>query len=100
MKAELRALLLVYAGLLALLAMTVGASFLSLDGLSPVASFGIAALKTGLIVWFFMNFRAEGWPVRLAALAGFVWLAILLTLLMLDLASRNWLMPFFTASQP
>ncbi|GHD05030.1 cytochrome C oxidase subunit IV family protein [Tianweitania populi] len=95
MRSELRPLALVYLGLLALLALTVAGSFLPLGHASPAVSFGIAMAKALLIVWFFMGFRREGWAVRLAVLAGLVWLTILLSLTLLDLLTRNWLMPHF-----
>ena len=97
MRSEVRRLAFTFAALLVLLALTVGLSFVPLGNASPAAGFGIAAAKTALIVWFFMGFRGEGWRVRLAVLAGAVWLALLLGLTTLDLGTRGWLMPFFTS---
>ncbi len=97
MRSEVRRLARTFAALLALLALTVGLSFAPMGKASPAASFGIAGIKAALIAWFFMGFRSEGWPVRLAVLAGAVWLALLLGLTTLELGTRDWLMPFFTS---
>ncbi len=83
-------LVLVWALLLALLATTIGASFLPIGPLRPAVSYGIATAKAALILWFFMEMRREGGLARLAALAGFAWLAILFTLVASDYLTRGW----------
>ncbi|PEQ13644.1 hypothetical protein B2G71_04775 [Novosphingobium sp. PC22D] len=87
MTASLR-LVLVWAALMGLLALTIGASFLPLGPVLPVISYAIAAAKAGLVLWFFMELREEGGLARLAGMAGFIWLAFLLTLLAADLTTR------------
>lgn len=90
MSATLR-LVLVWLALLALLAATIGASFLPLGPLLPLVSYGIAAAKAGLVLWFFMEMRSEGGLARLAAVAGFAWLAFLMIMLVADFATRGWM---------
>ncbi|WP_185999030.1 cytochrome C oxidase subunit IV family protein [Novosphingobium aerophilum] len=57
---------------------------------TPWIAFGIASAKAALILWFFMELRQEGGLARLAAIAGFVWLAILFTLTAADYLTRFW----------
>jgi cytochrome c oxidase subunit 4 len=75
-----RTLLLTWAALMALLALTVGASF-ALTGIpSLAAGLGIAALKATLILWVFMHLAETNGLLRVVALAAFAWLAILFAL--------------------
>jgi cytochrome c oxidase subunit 4 len=87
MSATLR-LVLVWFALLALLAVTVGATFLPLGPVLPAVSYGIALAKALLVAWFFMDMRREGALARLAVATGFLWLLFLLTLTFADFASR------------
>jgi len=89
MNAVLR-LVLVWAALMVLLAITLGAAFLPLGAARPWIAYGIATAKAALILWYFMELRQEGGLVRLAAIAGFVWLAILFTLTAADYLTRFW----------
>ena len=82
-------LILVWLALLALLGLTIGATFLPLGPVLPLVSYTIAALKTGLVFWFFMEMRSEGGLPRLASLVGFVWLAFLMIMIIADVASRG-----------
>ena len=81
----------VWAGLLALLAMTLAASFAPLGPMLPAVSYSIAAAKAGLVIWFFMDMRGESGLNRLALAAGFVWAAVLFTLLAADPLMRGWI---------
>lgn len=87
---EVRTILLVWAALLALLALTVAASFAPLGRALPFVSYGIAVAKTALVVWVFMELRVRGGLQRIALGVGFVWLAILLLLLFADTLTRGW----------
>lgn len=90
MSGKVRRLLLVWAALLALLAITLGAAFLPLGPARPLVAYGIATLKAGLIGWWLMDLRRESGLARLVAVAGFVWLAFLLALTAADLLTRGW----------
>ena len=81
---------LVWGALMALLALTLGAAFLPLGPAKPWIGYGIAAAKAALVLVFFMDLRREGGLARLATLAAFAWLAILLSLVAADVATRGW----------
>jgi cytochrome c oxidase subunit 4 len=86
---ELPRLVLVWIALMGLLALTIGASFLPLGPVLPLVSYGIAAAKTALVFWFFMEMRREDGLARLAALTGFVWLTLLFVLISADVVTRS-----------
>ena len=85
-----RAYAIIFVALLTLLAVTITAAFLDLGhrvGLS--IALGVAGLKAILIVGEFMHVRAAPNRVRLFAIVGFAWLAILATLTMSDYLTRG-----------
>lgn len=86
----IRPLLLVWAALLALLALTIAASFVLTGPLSLAASLSIALAKAALVFWFYMHLKEEGGLVRLAAVAAGAWLLILFALSASDFATRHW----------
>ena len=77
---ETRRLLLTWAALLVLLALTVGASFVLKGPPSLAAGMGIAAAKAALIFWVFMHLSEDRGLLRVIAVAAFGWLAILFAL--------------------
>lgn len=87
---NVRPLLLAWLSLLALLALTITVSFLDLGPALLAASYGIAAVKAGIIVWLFMEIRTRDGLERLALSAGFVWLTFLLILTFADTLTRTW----------
>ncbi|WP_343715544.1 cytochrome C oxidase subunit IV family protein [Inquilinus sp.] len=88
MWSELRPLLLTWAGLLALLAITIAASFAPIGSVKPVANMAIAAVKAGLILWVFMHLRERGGLMRIFALGAIAWLAVLMGLAVTDILTR------------
>jgi cytochrome c oxidase subunit 4 len=78
----------VFLALLALLALTLIAAGIEHAAASLAIALAIAVAKATLIVLFFMNVRAESPVVRMAAVAGFLWLAILMALSLADLLTR------------
>ncbi|BBC72780.1 conserved hypothetical protein [Altererythrobacter sp. B11] len=82
-------LALVWAALLALLALTVGGAFLPLGPAKPLVAYLIAAAKAALVMWFFMELRESDGIARLAAGAGLVWISILLVLSSADYLTRG-----------
>jgi cytochrome c oxidase subunit 4 len=85
-----RTIFLAWAALLALLALTIAASFAPLGRVLPYVSYGIALAKTAVVVWIFMELRARDGLQRIALAAGFAWLAILFVLLFADNLTRGW----------
>jgi cytochrome c oxidase subunit 4 len=84
-----RTILVAWVALLALLALTIAASFAPLGRALPFVSYGIAIAKTAIIAWIFMELRLRDGLQRIAMLAGFAWLAILLLLLFSDNLTRG-----------
>lgn len=82
-------LVAVWAILLALLGVTVGAALLPLGLWGAVIAYGIAAIKAALILWVFMEMWREDRIARLAMAAGFIWLSILLVMLAADYVVRH-----------
>lgn len=83
--------LTVYAILMGLLVLTVGAAFIDMGPLNFPVSMIIAVVKAVMIVLIFMHVRYNEPLVRVFAGAGFLWLAILIALLLADYFSRDWL---------
>jgi caa(3)-type oxidase subunit IV len=76
----------VFGGLVLLLALTTGISFLSLDGWNWLPSVAISFIMAGLI----MRLRQSEPLLWLTSLSGFAWLSLLLFLVLLDYISRPW----------
>ena len=81
---------LTFLGLMLLLALTVGASYIHLGPLNWLAAVCIAVLKTVLIAYFFMHLKSTSRVAWLAAGAGITMFVILATLVLADLFSRAW----------
>lgn len=80
----------VFGSLLALLALTVAAAEINLGALNVVVAMTISVAKALLIVLFFMHVWYGRSLIRLFAVAGFVWLAVLISLTMSDYLTRGW----------
>ena len=85
-----RIILAAWAALIALLALTIAASFAPLGRALPYVSYAIAIAKTAIVVWIFMELRTRDGLQRLALIAGFAWMAILFVLLFADPLTRGW----------
>ncbi|HVU18131.1 MAG TPA: cytochrome C oxidase subunit IV family protein [Candidatus Didemnitutus sp.] len=57
---------------------------------ATVAGLLIAVIKMVLIALFFMRLREQRGLLRLAALTGLAWLALLLGLMLADYGTRDW----------
>jgi len=90
----------IYVALLALLGATVGAYYVNLGFWSIALGVAIAVVKALLIVLYFMHVRFSSRLVWIFALAGFVWLAILIGLTLNDYLTRGWLSPGFPELPP
>ena len=87
----IRMYLLVFFSLLAGTSVTVWVAFIDLGPINTVAAITIAVLKGLLVVLYFMHVRYGSRLTWIFAGAGFLWLVILLSLLMGDIASRDWI---------
>lgn len=83
--------LMVYLALLILLGATVGAYYVNLGFWSIALGVTIAVIKAVLILLYFMHVRFSSRLVWIFAVAGFVWLAILIGLTLNDYVTRDWL---------
>ena len=77
--------------LLVLLIATVGAAYLPLGPLHFPVAMTIAAAKAVLIVLFFMHVIHSHRLTMIIAVAGFLWLGIMLALTLSDYWTRGWL---------
>jgi caa(3)-type oxidase subunit IV len=89
MSSQLR-LTLVYAGLLMLLGLTVGAAFLHLGIFHVVTVLVVAVLQMLLVAVYFMELRVSSQLTWILAGASLLWLGILFSLVMSDYATRSW----------
>ena len=87
-RSEIRPLLLTWAALMALLGLTIGATFLPLGPFMPAVNLGIAFAKTALVLWVFMHLDELGGVVRLAAVGAVAWIVILLLMTAVDYLTR------------
>ena len=93
----------IFATLMALLVLTVIASYIPFDrlmpGLNAIVALLIAAAKAGLVMFFFMHLnRAQKLTWAFAA-AAFLWLGIMFTLTLSDYVSRRAL-PSIAGTEP
>lgn len=77
-----------YVGLMALLALTVGSSFIPLGPANTVLNLAIAIAKAALIGFIFMHLRRSSVLVSLSVVTLVFWLAILFSLTFVDLLTR------------
>jgi len=90
MKVEsMASLAYVFGGLLALLALSVGAALLPLGPFGVVVNVGIAVVKTIMVMVFFMKLRSDSPLLRIVAVIGFAWVTVLIALSLTDLLTRT-----------
>jgi len=79
----------VWAGLLALLALTLGLAQLDLGKLNAVAALTIAVVKMLLVLLYFMHVRYSTHLTWIFVAAGFIWLLIMVNLTLSDYLTRG-----------
>lgn len=79
---------LTWLGLMLLLALTLGSSYIPLGPWNTAINTGVSCTKALLIALFFMDLAHAGALVRIAAVAGLLWLALLFGLSGTDYATR------------
>lgn len=77
--------------LMVLTAATVWAAFQDFGTLNTVVALSIAIVKASLVILIFMHVLYSSSLVRVAAVAGFVWLLILFGFTIADVVSRGWI---------
>lgn len=79
----------VFVALLILTASTVYVAFIDLGVFNNIAALGIAVVKSTLVILYFMHLRYSNRLTWVFVASGFVFLLILLTFLMSDVATRD-----------
>lgn len=85
-----RTYLLVFFALMAGTALTTGVAYIDLGRWNTVVALAIATTKMLLVVLFFMHVKYASGLTRIAILAGFFWLAIMIALSCSDELTRVW----------
>jgi cytochrome c oxidase subunit 4 len=80
---------LTWLALMILLALTFGSSYLPMGPWNTVANTSISCAKALLIAIFFMHLRNAGALLRIVAVIGLLWLALLFGLSWTDFATRT-----------
>ena len=87
----IRIYLMVFAILMVGTALTVWAAFLDLGMFNDVVAMAIAVTKATFVVLYFMHVRHSTRLTKITVVAGFLWLAILVGLLLSDYFTRGFL---------
>ena len=88
MSKETGLLLLTWAALMALLAVTVVAALSPIGPIKGAVNIGAAVVKASLIYWVFMHLRQVNGFLRIAAVGAALWIVLLGGMLYTDIVSR------------
>jgi cytochrome c oxidase subunit IV len=89
MARETGLLILTWAALMALLALTVVAALSPIGPIKGVVNIGAAVVKAALIYWVFMHLKEVNGFLRMAAVAAAIWIVLLGGMLYVDVVSRT-----------
>ena len=84
---------LIFVALLLLAALTTGIAYIDLGPLNTIAALAIAFIKMCLVGLFFMELLYSRGLTRIVVLAGFFWLALMVSFTLADVFSRPWIKP-------
>ena len=79
----------VFLALMALTGLTVAVAYMDLGALAAPVALAIAAVKATLVITIFMHVRYESRLIKLYAVSGFVFVAILLVITMGEHSGRE-----------
>ncbi len=79
----------IFAALMILTAVTVGAAFVNLGQFNFLVAMIIAAFKASLVVWYFMHVKYQSQLTKLTVATGLFFLAILLGMMLIDYTGRS-----------
>ena len=82
--------LAVFVSLILLTGLTTGVAYIDLGVFNTVAALAIAATKMMLVVLFFMHVKYSSGMTRVVIIAGLFWLALLISLTVVDEHTRWW----------
>ena len=80
----------IFATLIVLTAVTVGAAFLNLGILNTPIALAIAIFKASLVILYFMHVRYSTRLTWVVVIGSFLWLGVLFVLTFTDYLSRVW----------
>lgn len=80
----------IFIALLVLTALTTGVALVDLGPFNTVVALTIAVVKMLLVILFFMHVKYSSGLTRIVIVAGFFFLAILVSLTLADAFTRNW----------
>jgi cytochrome c oxidase subunit 4 len=83
----------IFAALLVLTFATVLVARVDLGVMNDVVALGIAVTKALLVILFFMHVRGSSRLIALTAVGGFLWLAILIGITILNYTSMGQIIP-------
>jgi cytochrome c oxidase subunit 4 len=78
-----------WVALLALMGASLGSAFIALGAGNFAVSLAIATVKAALVAWIFMQLRRAPPATRMVAMAGLLFLALLMSLSGFDYATRS-----------
>lgn len=81
----------IFAALMVLSAITVGAAFVDLGSLNPIVALAIAGLKATLVILYFMHVKYSSRLTKLTVVMSMFFVAILFAETLMDYATRGWL---------
>jgi cytochrome c oxidase subunit IV len=76
--------------LLALLVLTWSIAYVNLGPFNLILALGVSITKAIVIALFFMHIKGSSRILHLAAVAGVMWLLILISLTLSDYSTRGW----------
>ncbi|HWI20595.1 MAG TPA: cytochrome C oxidase subunit IV family protein [Vicinamibacterales bacterium] len=79
----------IFAALMVLTAVTVGAAFVDLGQFNFSVAMLIAGFKASLVVWYFMHVKYQSHLTKLTLATGMFFLAILLGMMLIDYTSKD-----------
>lgn len=80
----------IFIALLVFTAVTTGVAFVDLGPFNTVVALTIAVVKMLLVILFFMHVKYSSGLTRIVIVAGFFFLAILVSLTLADVLTRSW----------
>ena len=79
----------IFAALMVLSAITVGAAFVNLGSFNPVVALAIAVIKATLVILFFMHVKYSSRLTKITVVMSFFFVAILFAETFMDYATRG-----------
>ena len=78
----------IWLALLALVAISFVSAFIPMGAFNSVVSYGVAIIKTTLVVWIFMHMKSSPPLIRIAGAASLFWFFVLFALTWADFLTR------------